>query len=456
MTVLQYVPIISLILSIAIGLVLHIPPAFAIAVTVLITLWTVRRMGFSLKRQLSFGWEGIKRTKPVLLILFLVGVLIPLFMMSGTIPGIIYYGLEIVNTKFLLIIAFLLTSSISYLLGTSVGTLSTAGLALMGIAHAAQVPLGMIAGALISGAMVGERFSPVSSSRILVMSSIDGDERVDRFARRTGVIGVLLTACIFLILDLVRVNSSATEVIAGYQNLLSSYFELSLVTMAPLIIMVLAFVMRVKAVPALLLGIASSLVLVWMNRPQRVMEFLKSVLFGFDLHSGTTLDSLVHGGGLVNILAVLLLITLAGFLNGILQEAHLLPALINKLMGKTESIGKLVAKSVGLSLLVIMISCNQTIPLLVLGSTLRSRFSQFENGKEWLGRTMLDATLVMPVLVPWNGLAMVMGITLGVVTIETLPYLIFSILLPVITILFAYQPFGNNTGGIVRKANRAS
>lgn len=456
MTFSHYVPIISLILSIAACLVMKLPLAVALAVTVLITLLTVSRMGFTFRQQTTMGWRGVKQTKPVLIILSLVGILIPLLMMSGTIPGIIYYGLEVVNTKYLLIIAFLLTSSVSYLLGTSVGTLSTAGLALIGIAQAAQVPLGMMAGALISGAMVGERFSPVSSSRILAVSSIDGDERIDRFARKTGIIGFLLTAGIFLILDLVREKSSAIEVIQSYQDLLTSHFTINLMTLLPLVMMILSFVMRVKAVPALALGIASSFVLMLLNRPVQVTEFGKSMLYGLNLQSGTVLDSLVHGGGLINIITVLILISLAGFLNGILQEANLLPPIIDKLMGETKTIGNLVFKSVLLSLFVIIISCNQTIPLLVLGGTLRPRFSAFESGKNWLGRTMLDATLVMPVLVPWNGLAMVMSITLGVATTTALPFLFFSLLLPVITILFAYLTFGNNTDGIESEANRAS
>jgi NhaC family Na+:H+ antiporter len=167
-----YLPILSLFAGIVITLLLDYPLAFGILGAILVTLFTVKSLGYSYRQQFRFGWEGIKQTKPVLIILFLVGLLIPLLMMGGTIPAIIYYGLKIVDTDYLLIISFVLTSAVSWLLGTSVGTLSTVGLSLIGIAHAAEVPLGMIAGALISGAMVGERFSPVSSSRLLVFSSI--------------------------------------------------------------------------------------------------------------------------------------------------------------------------------------------------------------------------------------------------------------------------------------------
>jgi Na+:H+ antiporter, NhaC family len=134
---------------------------------------------------------------------------------------------------------------------------------------------------------------------------------------------------------------------------------------------------------------------------------------------------------------VLVLISLAGFLNGILNKANLLAPLVDRLMGETKRPAVFAGKAVLLSLLVVAISCNQTIPLLVLGSTLLERFSRLEAGKVLLGRTMLDSTLVMPVLIPWNGLAMVMAVTLGVSTVETLPYLFFPLLLPIVTIVTA-------------------
>ncbi len=456
MTTLQYVPIVSLILSISIALMLGYPLALALAATVAITFIIVKRLGYSCSQQIRFGLYGVMQTKPVLLILSLVGVLIPLFMMSGTIPGIIYYGLEIVNVNFLLIIAFLLTSTVSYLLGTSVGTLSTVGLSLIGIAHAAQMPLGMMAGALISGAMVGERFSPVSSSRLLTISSIDGDERIDTFARKTGIVGFVLTAVLFFLLDLWRVNGSASEAILNYQSLLASYFNVSFVVMSPLVVLIVSFLLRVKAIPSLFLGIIASFLLMLFNRPMGLEEFGKSMLFGYDLRSGTALDALVHGGGMINILNVLALITLAGFLNGILNQTNLLKPIVDKLMGRTGTLGSLVAKSVALSLFVIVISCNQTIPLLVLGNTLITRFSQFADGKEWLGRTMLDATLVMPVLVPWNGLAMVMSVTLGVQTVDSLLFMLFPLILPIVTIMFAFIQAPKKTGELSDQTNKAS
>jgi NhaC family Na+:H+ antiporter len=140
---------------------------------------------------------------------------------------------------------------------------------------------------------------------------------------------------------------------------------------------------------------------------------------------------------MLSILSVLVVITLAGFLNGILNKANLLAPLVEKMMGDTQNTVILAGKAVLLSLLVIMISCNQTIPILVMGSTLLPRFSRMEKGSVFLGRTMLDATLVMPVLIPWNGLAMVMSVTLGIPTLDILPYLFFSFVLPVLTIATA-------------------
>ncbi|MFY0544434.1 Na+/H+ antiporter NhaC family protein [Brevibacillus sp. H7] len=432
-------PIASLIVGIVLSLILGFPLSVGIVFAILVTLVSVKRLGFPLRQQISFGWDGVKQTKPVLTILFLIGLLIPLLMMGGTIPVMIYYGLSVVNADDLLIQSFVLATAVSCLLGTSVGTLSTVGLSLIGIAHAAEVPLGMMAGALISGAMVGERLSPISSSRLLVISSVGMEEKGDGRINKTALLALGVTALLFMLLDVGRINADASQMVREYQELLERHFSVSLIPLLPLIVLIGSYAFRVKAVSALMYGIAAATGIVLFTNPPEWGEFFRTILFGFELHSQTRLDQMVHGGGMKAILQVLLLISLAGFMNGILNKANLLVPIVDRLMGSTQSLTALTGKTVVLSLLVIIISCNQTIPILVLSSTLLQRFSKIAKGRQLLGRTMLDAALVMPVLIPWNGLAMVMSVTLGVPFREVLPYLFFPLLLPVITIVSARQ-----------------
>jgi Na+:H+ antiporter, NhaC family len=429
----------SLILGIVLSLTLDFPLAFGILFAILVTLVSVYKRGISWRQQLSFGWDGIRQTKPVLIILFLVGLLIPLLMMGGTIPAIIYYGLSIVNVEYLVVLSFLLTAMVSYLLGTSVGTLSTIGLSLMGIAHAAGVSTGMVGGALISGAMVGERFSPISSSRMLVLSHVGMTEQQDRATQGAARLTAIICAALFLFLDLFRGEGGAGDSIRMYQELLSSHFTISWIALIPLIVLIAVFTFRVKAIPALFCGVVASLVLVLLQGPIAFSTLVETILYGYEPMTGTLVDELVHGGGMLSILSVLLLIVLAGFLNGILNKANLLTPVVERLMGDTQNHFVLIGKTIALSLLVVMISCNQTIPILVMGSTLIGRFSLYSRGKVFLGKTLLDSTLVMPVLIPWNGLAMVIAISLGVSTVETLPFLFFSLLLPVVTMISSRQ-----------------
>lgn len=437
MNMYSLLPILSLIAGIALSLTFGFPLFLGIVLAILVTLVSVKRLGYSWRKQWEFGLEGVKQTKPVLMILFLVGLLIPLLMMGGTIPAIIYYGLSVVDVKFMLILSFLLAAGTSYLIGTSVGTLSTVGLALMGISHTAGVPAEMVAGALISGAMVGERFSPISSSRLLILSSIGMTEREDRGNSRTALAAVVVTALLFAMLDLLRAQSGDSGMIAHYQGLLREHFAIGWLPLMPLLVLIGSFAFRVKAVPALLYGLLAAAVLVIGTVPIELAQMGRSILHGYELHTGTALDQLVRGGGMMAILSVLVLISLAGFLNGILNRANLLAPLVEGLLGRTQNTVILAAKAVLLSLLVVIISCNQTIPILVMGSTLLPRFGQMERGHVFLGRTMLDSTLVIPVLIPWNGLAMVMAVTLGIPTLESLPYLFFAFVLPVLTIATA-------------------
>ncbi|MCM3078508.1 Na+/H+ antiporter NhaC family protein [Brevibacillus invocatus] len=447
-------PISSLIVGIVLSLTLGFPLSWGILFAILVTLVSVKKLGFSWGQQFSFGWDGIRQTKPVLIILFLVGLLIPLLMMGGTIPAIIYYGLSIVNVEYLLVLSFILTSVVSYLLGTSVGTLSTIGLSLMGIAHAADLSAGMVGGALICGAMVGERFSPISSSRMLVLSHVGMTEKQDRATQGAARLTTIICAVLFLVLDLFREQAGSGDSIRMYQELLTSHFSISWGALIPLFVLIAVFAFRVKAIYALLCGVVASLVLVLSGGPITLSTLAGTILYGYEPQTGTLLDELVHGGGMISILSVLLLIVLAGFLNGILNKANLLTPFVERMMGVTKNKIALVGKSMAISLLVVMISCNQTIPILVMGSTLIGRFSQFTRGKEFLGKTMLDSTLVMPVLIPWNGLAMVIAISLGVSTIETLPFLFYSLLLPIVT-LISSRRFGEKEAGMIPNTKKA-
>ncbi|WP_134684851.1 Na+/H+ antiporter NhaC family protein [Brevibacillus migulae] len=430
-------PITSLLVGIAATYAAGLPLSLGVAFSILVSLVTVRKMGYSFKQQFQFGWAGVQQTKPVLSILFLIGLLIPLLMVGGTIPALIYYGLSVVNVDYLLILSFLLASAISSILGTSMGTLSTIGLPLIGIAHAAGVPLGMVAGALISGAMVGERFSPISSSRLLTMNTVElsGAKAASRM-NVAAMVAVIFTGCLFLMLDALRGNAGATDMIATYQRLLKEQLDVSLPMLFPIAFLLLLFLFRLRAVTALMGGIAVSAGSALMQPSVDLHSLLSAILDGYALHSGTALDEMVHGKGIGAVLQILVLIIFAGFLNGILNKANLVEPIITRLMGKSASRSALVGKTVLLSLVVVMIGCNQTIPILLVGATLLERYRAQPNGSWLLGRTLLDSALLMPVLVPWNGLAMVMAVTLGVSTVESLPYLLFPILLPILTILF--------------------
>jgi len=439
MTLISVLPVLSLVLGIVSSMLLRIPLFAGILFAILVTLACARHLGHPLPQQLRYGWEGVQQTKPVLILLFLVGLLIPLLMMGGTIPAIIYYGLSVVNVEYLLVLSFMLTTIVSCMLGTSIGTLSTIGLSLLGIAHAADVPLGMMAGALISGAMVGERFSPISSSRLLVLSSVELGRKPGGKINRGAVLAVAFSAGLFLMLDAFRTSGTDAGSIDHYLRLIEQHFSLSVVPLLPLIVLVGSLAFRIKAIPSLFNGVLTAGLLVLFLHPPGWETFFRSVITGYELHSQTKLDELVRGGGMKAILQVLLVISLAGFMNGILNKVNLLAPLVDRMMGETKNIKALVAKTVALSLLVAAVSCNQTIPILVLGATLLQRFSSLSEGRPLLVKTMLDSTLVMPVLVPWNGLAMVMSVTLGVPTLEALPYLFFPLLLPLLTIITSRQ-----------------
>ncbi|MCY9658312.1 Na+/H+ antiporter NhaC family protein [Paenibacillus chondroitinus] len=427
------VTILITILGLAAAYVLHIALAIGFSfglITLIVIVW---RGGAAFRGILRSMWEGVTQTKEVMWILALVGVVIPTWTASGTIPYMIDLGLRIVDPSYFLTFSFALSVCISMLLGTSTGTLSSVGIPLIGLAMLLQIPLPMVAGALVSGAFVGDRTSPFSSANRLVASSTGVTVKELFKALLPTTIGAGGIALVFFLFCDMRGKWHQEE-----NNVLSqqfgSGFNYSIWLLVPVLLLLLSILLRFKTRNGFLLSIASAIGIGLIFQGVTWEEWLHAMWFGY--HS-MTFDSL-QTKGLSSMVELIVLIALAGAFNGILEENRVLQAYMQKLLGGSST--SLFAATIRTGLFGLglgLVSCTQTLPIMMTGRSLlpfwKERFPRSQ-----LARVVADSSLILAAMIPWNMLAIVCGTIVGVPVEHYISYAPFLWALPLCTMMWSY------------------
>lgn len=383
----------------------------------------------NLKEMWLASIKGIKSISAVFIILILVGVLIAIWSSSGTIDALVYYGLGVINPKYLIVTSFFSSLLVSMLLGTSVGTASTVGVAFMGMAHSLGFNPSLVAGALVSGAFVGDRTSPLSSAAHInsVVTETKYYNNIKELMK-TLIPVVLITTVIYLILG--NTNNSLdidyNELVnQSREQLLELYGTLSLwLLLPPLFILIVAF-FKVTIRNNLLIGSLIGAVLAYIYQEKTIFELVEYAVFGFHHPNGY-----VFGGGW-NMFYQILLIIISGAFYGLLESSGILSIVLQKIVsGFTDKLS-IARKTMSISIYSALLSSTQTISILIPGKVMLKYYKEFNIDPKLLNRFISDSGMVVSGLIPWNLNAILLGIALNISVIDYLPYSFLLIILPI-------------------------
>lgn len=378
--------------------------------------------------------SGIVHTKEVIWILVLVGLLIPAWSASGVIPFLIDRLLVLLHPSYFLTFCFLASALIAMILGTSTGTLSAVGLPLMGAALVLDISPAVTAGALVSGAFVGDRTSPFSSAHQLVAASTSATlKEAARALMPTTLGAVAVSVAVYGGLDAYRAWFSAAAAVELPD--FADRFALSPWLLVPPVLLVgsiLAFRLRIRY--AFLLAIGTAIGLGSLLQGVAPADWPALLWSGYT--DGTAGAS--HGKGLADMLEVIVLIAMAGAFNGILEQSGALKPFLERLLGSRYSLPAASARTGLFGLVLGLISCTQTLPIMMSGRMVRPYWIQ-RYAPAALTRTVADTSLVLAALIPWNLLAVLCATILGVPTESYAVYAPFLWSLPLITILVSLK-----------------
>jgi len=411
------------------------------------------RKGISYKEMLARVAENLKSVTGAILILLFVGALAGTWLLSGIIPAMIYYGLQILHPTYFLAACIIICALISLATGSSWTTSATVGIALIGIGKAMGLPVGMIAGAVISGAYFGDKMSPLSDTTNLAPAMAGGELFSHiRYMTLTTVPTILVTLLAFLIIGFMQ----DTAAVAQTDTMLAAIQERFVISPFLFVVPVLVVVMIARKTPplvALLVGtllgalfalifqqsllalLSGQEVLSWQNTYQVIMDSM-TVSTTIET-SHPLLNDLFQSGGMSGMLGTIWLIICAMVFGGIMDAIGALEAISAALLKWAKNTFQLFASTVASCLAINVTASDQYLSLVVPGKMFAKAYKDRGLAPENLSRTLEDSGTVTSVLVPWNTCGAYQSGVLGVSVAEYFVFAIFNWLSPFTTLLYA-------------------
>lgn len=400
----------------------------------------LRFFGVSWKQMEDGLIKGIQSAIAPMLILCLIGILIGVWMMSGTVPTILDLGISVISPEYFTISTLFLTIIVSSVTGSSFTTLSTIGVALMGVSTALGLDPLLTAGAIICGACFGDKMSPLSDTTnfAAAMADVSLASHI-KFMMNTSIPALVLTALFFGMQGrTVEVDMNA---ISQIRIALEQHFALGLGTLLPALVVLVCSALRKPILPTLVFGIVSGIATAaWMQGVYSPVTWMNVMQNGFTLDiPSQAVTAIVNRGGLLSMTWSIALILIALSLGGILQSSGVFDALFSGLIKRIRRDAELVGLAGSSSILVNVLTGEQYLSILLPGQMFREAFVARKMEGRRLSRTLEDCgTLVNP-LIPWGVSGAFFSTTLHVSTLEYLPYVMYLWLSPLLTFLYAWR-----------------
>ncbi|MGM0379247.1 MAG: Na+/H+ antiporter NhaC family protein [Bacillota bacterium] len=430
-------PIISLLLII-IFIIINKSLAYAFMISSLLSILyfsVIKKYNFKLI--INYYIQGIINNKIIFPIILSIGAIVSVWLGSGIVPTLIYYGFDFVKLKFIYVIAFVFSSIVSIFMGTALGTISTVGLAIIGIGLGFGVDFHILLGAIISGSFIADKISPISGLfNLLLVSSKTKYKNVLSQMKKTLIPVYLITFMFFLILDLTKnVKVENIEKILEYKNLIIGNFTISpYFLVIPLLVIILPF-FKLETIKSLLIGIFSGSILMFFYQNLSILKILRIIFLGYNSKTNTILDTILKSGGVISMVEVIIIVAGALGLINLFEEIGLLDNFNKIALKNIEDKYTLKNRTSIISMFLTIVSCDQTLGIILPIKIFKEKFSEFNLKKEELARIISDTGVVIAPLMPWNVNIIIISSIFGLTDYRFIFYIALCYLFPLLNLL---------------------
>ncbi|HAT28741.1 MAG TPA: Na+/H+ antiporter NhaC [Gammaproteobacteria bacterium] len=393
--------------------------------------------------------------KPIM-ILFSVGLLIGSWILSGTVPTMIYYSLLMLDPSIFYAASCIICGLIALSIGSSWTVAGTVGIALIGAAAGMGVSIEVTAGAIISGSYFGDKMSPLSETTNLA-PAVAGTDLFSHIGHMvwTTFPSIIVALILYTIIGFNIDNSASADDLTITMRLITENFTINPLMLLPIVALLVMARKKMPPIPTILVGALIGIILALVfqssailslagDTPNLLLGLFKGVwqtLFdGFVLNSGNaTLDDLMTRGGMSSMLNTIWLVLCALMFGAVMEHTGLLQCLVDYALSFVHSTGSLIATTVATCIGANLITSDQYIAIVLPGRMYKMEYQIRNLDPKNLSRTLEDAGTVTSPLVPWNTCGAYMSGTLGVATFAYLPYCFFNFLCPVMAIIYGFM-----------------
>ena len=427
--------------------------------------------------------NSISTAMSAIIILLLIGALAGTWLVSGIVPTMIYYGLNILSPAVFLFATCIICAIVSLATGSSWSTVATVGVALLGIGMALGFSEGWIAGAIISGSYFGDKMSPLSDTTNLA-PAVAGTDLFTHIRHMvwTTVPSISIALLVFLIAGFFFEGGADPEQIDQMQAIISDAFNVNLALFLVPVAVIFLIIKKMPAIPALLIGVLLGVVTAGIAQPEVVskigdsdkgyfMDCYKTGINSMALETTKYFKAennaindifnvpeddrsdLLKGGGMAGMLNTIWLILCAMVFGGAMQAANLLRRITDAILSGVQSAGSLIARTAGTCIFFNLTASDQYVAIVVPGKMFDSAYQDLDLAPENLSRTLEDSGTVTSVLVPWNTCGATQSGILGVDPFTYMAYCVFNYVSPLMTIIYGYLGIKINKLGKVKESS---
>jgi NhaC family Na+:H+ antiporter len=398
------------------------------------------RRGNSFSEVAKLSYEGAKKSATILKIFILIGAITATWMSSGTVAAIVFYGIEFLKPEIFILSAFLICCFVSFLIGTSFGTVGTVGIALMVVARGGGVDPAAAAGAIIAGAYFGDRMSPMSSSANLVgvITETNIYDNIKNMIRTSAVPFALALAAYFFISLRFQLGSSGTYL----NDEILKVFTVNAVVLIPAVIMLLFSLFRINVKLSMLISVITAVIISVTVQHYALAECLRYMVFGYTTPVAGPLTQIIKGGGIESMLRTALVVFISSAFSGIFEGAGMLDRvleLLEKAGNRYEVFRNVMLSSVVTS----AFGCSQSLAVIMTRMLNRNSYERLGIPKEQAAVDLENTAIVISPLIPWNVALLVPMMNLRA-DYRCIPFLVYLYMLPLWNLAYNRVKRGQN------------
>lgn len=406
--------------------------AYPLMISFILFIIVAVRHGNEFKYIVKLAYEGSKKSLIILKIFILIGGITAIWMASGTVAAIVFYGIEFLKPELFVVSAFLICSFVSFLIGTSFGTVGTVGIALMVIARGGGVNTSVAAGAIIAGSYFGDRCSPMSSSANLVGVITDTniyDNIKNMF--KTSYIPFIFSLIIYIAISL----KFPLNNLGDYLNTeILKVFTVNLGVLIPALIMLVFSIFKIDVKISMLVSILTAVVISITIQNYSLGQCINYMMFGYNMDISSPLYSIIKGGGILSMIKTALVIFISSAFSGIFEGTGMLnrvQELLDKACSRYEVFRNVVITSIATS----AFGCSQSLSIIM--THMLNKKSYIENciSKEQAAVDLENTAIIISPLIPWNVALLVPMINLRT-DFTCIPFLVYLYSIPIYNLIY--------------------